>query len=81
MGRRPLRTGRERQFVVCIRNSGYKASLELRKVYETIPDEQATKRHFLRIVDESGEDYLYPEKYFLTLELDAPVRKALLRAS
>lgn len=70
-----------REFVICIRNSGYKASLELRKIYETIPDAQAAKRNFLRILDESGEDYLYPEKYFLAVRLDAPVKKALLRAS
>ena len=76
-----MRVGRERHFVICIRNSGYKASLELRKVYEMIPDEQAAKRHFLRIVDESGEDYLFPEKFFLALELNEPVKKALLRAS
>ena len=67
--------------MVCIRNSGYKASLELRKLYETIPDEQAAKRHFLRILDESGEDYLYPEKYFLALELKVLLKKALIRAS
>ena len=75
-----LRVGRERQFVVCIRNSGYKASLELRKVYETIPDEQATKRHFLRIVDESGEDYLYPKTSFRSIALPQAVKKAVLAA-
>ncbi|HKM90457.1 MAG TPA: hypothetical protein VJX29_07580 [Candidatus Acidoferrales bacterium] len=67
--------------MVCIRNSGYKASLELRKLYETIPDEQAAKRHFLRILDESGEDYLYPEEYFLALKLKVLLKKALIRAS
>jgi hypothetical protein len=67
--------------VVCIRNRGCKASLELRKVYEAIPDEVAARRHFIRIVDESGEDYLYPEEYFLALELSRPVKKALLYAS
>jgi len=69
------------RFFVCIRNTGYKASLELRKLYRAIPDSRAASLHFLRIVDESGEDYLYPEKYFLPLELTKPLKKALLRAS
>jgi hypothetical protein len=53
----------------------------LRKLYRAIPDTRAARLHFLRIVDESGEDYLYPERYFLPLELTRPVKKALLRAS
>ena len=52
-------------FVLCVRNEGYPAGLELRKVYRVLGDEQASKRHQLRVIDESGEDYLYPEEYFV----------------
>jgi hypothetical protein len=67
--------------MLCVRNRGYEASLELRKVYKVLADDAASRRHYLRIVDESGEDYLYPAEYFLPLELSAPVKRALLRAS
>ena len=49
------------QFAICVKNDGYPASLELRKVYQVIPDEVARTRGFIRVVDESGEDYLYPQ--------------------
>jgi hypothetical protein len=55
----------EARFVLCVRNEGYPAGLELRKVYRVLADEQASKRHQLRVIDESGEDYLYPEEYFV----------------
>jgi len=48
------------QFVVCISNSDYEVSLELRKLYQLLPDEEAAKHHQLRVIDELGEDYLYP---------------------
>ena len=69
------------RFVVCVKNARYRASLELRKIYEFVPDEQAAARHFVRIVDESGEDYLYPEAYFLPIELSKKVEKRLRLAS
>jgi uncharacterized protein YnzC (UPF0291/DUF896 family) len=50
------------RFVVCVKNKGYAASVELRKLYEAVSDESAAKLHQIRVVDESGEDYLYPEK-------------------
>jgi hypothetical protein len=53
------------QFVLCVRNEGYPAGLELRKVYRMLADERASERHQLRVIDESGEDYLYPEEYFV----------------
>jgi hypothetical protein len=56
----------EARFVLCVRNEGYPAGLELRKVYRVLVDEQASKRHQLRVIDESGEDYLYPEEYFVS---------------
>ena len=52
-------------FVLCVRNEGYPAGLELRKVYRVLADERASKLHQLRVIDESGEDYLYPEEYFV----------------
>ena len=61
------------KFVICISNSGYEVSLEPRKLYELMPDEAAAKHHQLRVVDESGEDYLYPESIFLPVALSENV--------
>ncbi len=61
------------KFVICINNSGYEVSLERRKLYQLMPDEVAAKHHQLRIVDESGEDYLYPESCFLAVALSESV--------
>jgi len=57
----------EPQFVVCVKNMRYSASLELRKLYQMVPDEGAAKHHQIRVIDESGEDYLYPEDYFVAV--------------
>lgn len=65
------------RFAVCIRNDGYAASLEVRKIYRTLDDPDATAHHYLRIVDESGEDYLYPDSFFLPIELSQEMREAL----
>lgn len=59
----------KRQFVLCVNNEGYPASLELRKVYWALPDEVEEARGFIRVIDESGEDYLYPSDRFVTVEL------------
>jgi hypothetical protein len=64
-------------FVVCIKNDGYPASLEPRKIYRFIPDDEAGLVHYLRVVDESGEDYLYPEDYFMFVDLPQPVIEKL----
>ena len=72
---------RTNEFVVCVRNEGYEASLELRKIYQAIPDTGAARHHLLRVVDESGEDYLYPEDFFLSIDLPKPVEKALMEVS
>ena len=58
-------------FAVCVRNPGYEASLELRKIYEVLPDELARQHHRRRVVDESGEAYLYPEEFFIDIKLPA----------
>jgi len=67
--------------VLCIHNKEYPASLELRKIYRVVADRTAAKHHLLRIIDESGEDYLYPETYFIPLALPKATEKALLLAS
>lgn len=72
---------REHQFVVCIRNDDNPASLEFRKLYEVIPDTKAAKHNLVRIVDESGEDYLYPESYFVPVKLPQAAERAVLRAA
>jgi hypothetical protein len=71
----------EPQFVVCIRNKEYPASLELRKLYRVIADAEAAKHQQLRVVDESGEDYLYPEEYFVPVTLPQAAERAVLRAT
>ncbi len=68
----------EPRFVVCVNNADYPASLETRKIYEVVGDET---EGFLRIVDESGEDYLYPEEFFVPIDLPQNVRAALRKAS
>ena len=69
------------QFVVCINNKGYAASLELRKLYQAVTDGTAAKVHQIRIIDESGEDYLYPEEYFVPVQLPQSAEKAVRRAA
>jgi hypothetical protein len=68
-------------FVLCVRNEGYAASLERRKLYSAVPDASAARHKLLRIVDESGEDYLYPADYFIALRLPAEVKRALFRTA
>lgn len=70
-----------RKFVVCVRNTGYEVSLETRKIYEVLRDPEAAKHKQIRVIDESGEDYLYPESYFASIELSQPLRKAVLAAA
>ena len=68
-------------FVVCICNDAYPASLERRKIYAVLRDAAAARHNLVRVVDESGEDYLYPADYFVPLRLPANVKLALSRAS
>jgi hypothetical protein len=67
------------RFVVCVNYAGYPASLELHKIYRVLPDEDAEADGDLRVVDESGEDYLYPAEYFVLIELPQAVEKSLLQ--
>jgi hypothetical protein len=70
----------EARFALCVRNKDYPASLELRKVYQVLEDGQAAKLRQLRVIDESGEDYLYPEEYFVPIKLPQAAERAVLRA-
>ena len=69
------------QYVVCVQNEGYPASLELRKIYEVIPDSDADAHGLIRVTDESGEDYLYPRTFFLPIEVPKAVTHAFAFAS
>ena len=68
-------------FVVCINNEGYPASLELHKIYRVVSDEDSVASEDLRVIDESGEDYLYPSSYFAPIKVPAAVEESLLRVS
>jgi hypothetical protein len=69
---------KKKRFLVCVRNTGYPASLELRKIYEALPDDDAAGHGLVRVIDESGEDYLYPSNFFKAVNLPRklPVRYA-----
>ena len=69
------------RFAVCINNVGYAASLEVRKLYEVIADPEAEKDQMIRIVDESGEDYLYSADRFVLAPLPTAVEQAVLHAT
>lgn len=72
-------TDKPLQFVICIRNQGSE-DLDLRKIYQVLTDEAATEDGYLRVIDESGEDYLYPADYFIRIDLPQEVEQALLIA-
>jgi len=70
-----------KQFVICVNNDGYSASLEKRKIYVTLRDAAADGHGLLRVIDESGEDYLYPKALFRSIALPQAVKKAVLAAA
>ena len=69
------------RFAICVSNDGYPASLERRKIYRVLPDQVAETRHFVRVVDESGEDYLYPEDFFVPIEIPQAAQGVFAHAS
>ena len=69
-----------KQFVVCLENEGYEVSLERRKIYRVLPDPDAAKHRQIRVIDESGNDYLYPQRFFAPIELSQAIRRAVLDA-
>ena len=75
------RKKKNREFAVCVRNTGYPASLELRKSYQVLPDSEAEARGLMRVIAESGEDYLYLKAFFVRLNLSQPVETAIIRAA
>lgn len=70
-----------KQLVVCVNNDGYPASLEKRKIYVSLRDPVVERQGLLRIIDESGEDYLYPKVMFRAVALPLSVKKAVLAAA
>ena len=77
--KRQKKTGR--RYAVCINNADYPASLALHKIYLVLSDEEATANGDVRVIDESGEDYLYPADYFVFVELPKAVERSLSRAA
>lgn len=64
------------EYVVCVRNEDYRASLELRKIYEVRPDPGANSHGLIRVIDESGEDYLFPKDFFMPIKVPEAVSHA-----
>ena len=69
------------RLVICVDNSGYEVSLERRKIYVSMSDAKADRLDLIRVIDESGEDYLYPKAAFVEAELPQPNRRAVLQAA
>ena len=65
------------QFAVCVRNDGYPGSLQLRRLYQVLPDSHAAQRRMVRVIDESGEDFLYPSDYLVPVNVPRQAAKAL----
>jgi len=70
-----------KELVVCLNNEGYAASLERRKLYVALRDAAAEKHGLLRVIDESGDDYLYPKTFFRSVALPLSIKKAILAAA
>lgn len=79
MSKRKNSTGS--QHAVCVKNRDYPASLESRKIYQVMRDSAATKLGMLRVIDESGEDYLYPEDHFIAIKLTPAIERLVRSAS
>jgi hypothetical protein len=70
-----------KRLVICVDNSGYEVSLELRKIYVSMPDAAAERLGQIRVIDESGDDYLYPKTSFVEVALPQSIRRAVLAAA
>ena len=68
----------EIRFAICVKNDSYEASLEVRKVYDLLEDQEAESHGMLRVVDESGDDYLFPEHFFVLIDVPSPIRARLV---
>ena len=69
------------KFVICIDNSAYLASLAIRNIYEVVPDSDATKTHQVRVVDESGDTYLFPASCFIDAKFSKEIREAISKVA
>jgi hypothetical protein len=67
-------------FLLCVQNRSYRTSLEIRKVYRALPDPDGKRHGLVRVIDESGEDYLYPRRYFVDIDVPKPAHKYFSRA-
>ncbi len=76
-----MTTTTSHQLVICIKNDDYPASLEKRKIYEVISDSVAKSHGQIRVIDESGEDYLYPQEYFIPVSLPRNIEDAVIKAA
>ena len=76
VGNEPIKS-----YVLCIDDGGYPESLEVRKLYPVLSDEAATRRNYIRVIDETGEDYLYPAKYFVPIALSPDILATLLQVA
>jgi hypothetical protein len=70
----------EYRFAICVQNEGYPASLELWKIYRVLPDKRAARDQLVRVIDESGEDYLYDQSWFVPIRLPSAAKQAILAA-
>ena len=71
----------EARFVICIADGGYEDDLKVRTVYQVLPDESAARSNYVRIVDETGEDYLYPAAYFVPVQVTPEAARTLVLAA
>lgn len=69
------------RFAICINNADYSDDLKIRTVYQVLPDESAIKSNYIRVIDETGEDYLYPATYFVFVKVPADAAKILMLAA
>jgi hypothetical protein len=68
------------RFAICINNSAYPDDLKVRTVYQVLPDESAARSNYIRVIDETGEDYLYPAEYFIFIDVAPEAAKAIVSA-
>ncbi len=71
----------ENKYVFCVKNDDYPTSLELRKVYRVVSDTKAAEHQYIRVIDESGEDYLFPRDYFVSIRLPSAAEKVFTSAT
>ncbi len=75
------RRDQKAHYVVCLSNRGFRASLVSRRIYRSLSDPEAAKRNLVRVIDESGEDYLYPSRMFVAIDVPVAVEKSFRKAS